>query len=123
MLVKSLTWPVITLLLIGGFHFVEEAIQPGLQNVFTPPVVALVIAAVGVMLGYRTVQNGGNLVQVIIAGAILGLLPVMLDTVGFGILLGRGQAGTLAAFLGFSAAFWGTLIGGGFGLSRGNSAI
>jgi predicted ATPase len=66
----------------------------------------------------------GSLVDVIVNGAILGLLPVMLEIIGFGILLGRGLAtGTLAAFLGFSVIFWGTLVGGGFVLSKGTAGI
>lgn len=121
---KSLMWPVITLLIIGAVHFIEEASVPALQTVYTPPVIAAVIVGVGITVGYRTVQSGGNLLNVIVNGAILGLLPVMLDMVGFGMLLGRGlAAGTLAAIVGFSVIFWGAVVGGGFALSKGKAGI
>ena len=86
--------------------------------------IAPIVAAVGASLGYRTAQNGGNLIGVIVNGAILGLLPVMLAIVGFGILLGGGiPAGTLGAFFGFSAVLWGTLVGGGFALSKAGRSL
>ena len=118
MLARTLKWPVISLLLIGGTHFVEEAILPGLKDFFLPPVVSSIVLAVGIWLGYVAVQNGGSFIQAIVAGAILGLLPLMLEIVGFGMILGRGvPAGVLAGVFGFSIGLFGSFIGGGFAMS------
>ena len=52
------------------------------------------------------------------AAAILGILPIMLDVIGFGMVLGRGtEAGVLAGVFGFSLIVFGSLIGAGFALS------
>lgn len=124
MLVKTLKWPVIALLIIGGTHFALEALIPDARHFFTPVVVGAILVAVGTWLGYRAVQNGGNLTHALIAGAILGLLPVMLDIVGFGMLLGRGIAqGIQAGAFGFSMVVVGALVGSGFSLSKGKAGI
>jgi hypothetical protein len=124
MLVKTLMWPVISLLLIGGTHFILEALLPALQTIFTPPVIAPIVLSVGIWLGYRAVQNGGNLGHVILAGAIVGILPLVLETVGFGMILGFGNpARFLVGVFGFSMVLFGSLIGGGFALSKGKAGI
>lgn len=119
MLVRTLKWPVIVLLIIGGTHFAAEAIWSDLQTIFIPSVVAPVLLVVGLWVGANAMQSGGNLGTVLIAGAVLGLLPLALDVVGFGILLDRGaDAGRLTGTFGFLMVLWGSLIGGGFSLSR-----
>jgi len=118
-LVKTLKWPVISLLITGGFHFIIEAILPDLRNIFVPAVLAPLLLAFGVWAGYRAVLNGGNYVHAILAGAILGILPLLLDVFGFGMILGRGvTVGLLAGVFGFSMILFGSLIGGGFALSK-----
>ena len=78
-----------------------------------------VLLAFGIWAGYRTAQSGGNLGHVILAGVILGILPVILDIGGFGIILGRGvQEGMLAGVFGFAMILFGSLTGGGFALSK-----
>ncbi len=120
---KSLLWPAIALLIIGGIHFVEEAVLYKAGNPFyVPPTIGPLVLAVGIWLGYRTAQSGGNLVSVLINGAILGLLPVMLEIVGFGLILGRPQ-GVEAGVFGWSMIVFGSLIGGGFALSKGGAGI
>ena len=65
------------------------------------------------------IQVGGNYGNAILAGAILGLLPVILDVVGFGIILGRGASqGLLAGVFGFGMILFGALIGSGFAQSK-----
>ena len=119
MLSKTLKWPVIALLIAGAVHFTLEMILPDLRNVFVPSVVAPLLLAFGIWAGYRAVENGGNLGNAVLAGAILGILPVMLDVGGFGIILGRGvHEGVLAGVAGFSLILWGSLVGGGFALSK-----
>lgn len=121
---KSLMWPVISLLLIGGTHFALEAILPALKEIFTPSVIGPIVLSVGIWLGYRVVQSGGNLIHVIVAGVILGLLPLVLETVGFGMLLNFGvPARFLVGVFGLSMVLFGSLIGGGFTLSRGKAGI
>lgn len=124
MLVKTLKWPVVALLIIGGTHFALEALIPDARYFFTPVVVGAILVSVGAWLGYRAVKNGGNLMHALLAGAILGLLPVMLDIVGFGILLGRGiPQGIQAGAFGFTVVVVGALIGSGFSLTRRVSGI
>jgi hypothetical protein len=120
---RTLKWPVIALVIIGVTHLVAEAIWSDLQTIFIPAVVAPVLLAVGVWIGVNAVRSGGNIGPVMIAGAVLGLLPLALDVIGFGILLDRGaEAGRLAGTFGFLMVFWGSLIGGGFTLSRAGDA-
>ena len=117
MFAKTLKWPIVILLLVGGVHWLLELVLPGLQAWFTPPVVGLVLFVFGLSVGYRTIQNGGGLGPVILGAVLLGLLPIMLDVVGFGLILGRGlPQGVLGGVFGFSMILWGSLIGGGFAL-------
>ena len=119
MLSKTLKWPVISLLIVGGIHFVAEAAVPGLREIFVPAVVAPLLLVFGLWVGYKMVQFGGHYGHVILAGAILGILPVVLDVVGFGVFLGRGvEYGVLAGIMGFGMILFGSLIGGGFALSK-----
>ena len=119
MIYKALKWPVISLVIIGAIHFTAEAILPDLKNTFQPPVLTPVLLAFGIWVGYKMVQFGGNYGHVILAGAILGILPVIVDMIGFGIILNRGvHFGLLASVFGFGMIFFGALIGGGFALSK-----
>lgn len=114
----ALVWPIISLLVTGSWHFAIEAIWPDLRNTFVPSVLGPLLLAYGIWAGYGSVRHGGSYVTAIVAGAILGLLPLMLDVVGFGLLLGRGfDAGLLAGIFGFSMVLFGALIGGGVGVS------
>lgn len=121
-LVRALRWPVISLLIVGGVHFVEEIILPDLKSIFVPPVVGPLVLAVGIWVGYRTIRFGGHFGHVLLAGAIVGLLPVVVEVGGFGVLLGRGVTeGVLAGVFGWDMIFWGALIGGGFALGGNRS--
>ena len=89
-------------MIVGSTHFLAEIILPDFKTIFLPPVLTPSLLAFGVWVGYRMVQSGGNYGTVILAGAILGCLPLIVEVVGFGILLGRGvPQGVLA---GVSAA-------------------
>ena len=115
---RTLTWPIISLLVTGGLHFSIEAIWPDLRNTFTPPVLAPLLLAYGLWVGYRAIQAGGTYLHAVLAAAILGILPIVLDVFGFGVLLGRGiPAGELAGIYGFVYILFGSLIGAGFVLS------
>jgi len=124
MLVKTLKWPVISLLITGSLHFLDEMIFPDLKNLFVPPVIGVILLSFGIWAGYKAVHFGGNFLQAIAAGAILGLLPIILDTLGFGLILGRGLSwGLLAGLFGFSVILFGSLIGSGFALSGNKSGM
>jgi hypothetical protein len=124
MIVRTLKWPVISLLLIGTAHLIEEAALPDLQGFYIPPVVGLILLVVGLWTGYLAVHNGGSFVTAIVAGAIVGLLPFLLDVVGFGMILGRGvSTGTLAGVFGFSMVLIGSMIGGGYCLSTSSHGV
>jgi hypothetical protein len=112
--IRSLTWPVISLLITGTVHFTLEAIWPDLKTTFIPPVLAPLLLAYGAWVGYRFAEAGGGYLGGLAAGAAVGLLPLMLDIVGFGIILGRGTtAGMLAGLFGLGMVFFGSLIGSG----------
>jgi hypothetical protein len=116
--VRTLKWPVISLLITGATHFTLEATWPDLRNTFIPPVLAPILLSYGAWVGYQAVGLGGTYVQAILAAAILGILPIALDIVGFGVILGRGtDAGILAGVFGFAVIVFGSLIGSGFALS------
>ena len=111
----GLVWPIVGLLVTGMWHFTVEAIWPDLRNLFVPAVLGPILLAYGAWAGHRTTRAGGGYVGAIVAGAILGVLPLMLDIVGFGVILGRGtDVGTLAGVFGFSMVLFGALLGGGF---------
>jgi hypothetical protein len=116
--ITILTWPVISLLVTGATHFTLEAIWPDLRNTFIPPVLAPILLAYGLWVGYRAIGAGGTYLHAIVAALVLGLLPVALDIVGFGVILGRGtDAGVTAGVFGMAVIVFGSLIGAGFALS------
>lgn len=115
---RTLTWPVISLLVTGGLHFTIEAIWPDLKATFIPAVLAPLLLTYGAWVGYRAIWAGGTYIQAIVAAAILGVLPIVLDVIGFGVVLGRGvQAGGLSGIYAFAFIVFGALIGSGFALS------
>jgi hypothetical protein len=69
--------------------------------------------------GFGEVDPGrGTYLHAVVAAAILGILSILLDIVGFGVILGRGaEAGRLAGLFGFASIVFGSLIGAGFVLS------
>ena len=72
----------------------------------------------GVWVGYRAIRAGGNYGHAILASAILGILPIVLDIVGFGMILGRdANTEQLAGSFSFALIIFGSLIGAGFVLS------
>jgi len=56
--ITILTWPVISLLVTGATHFTLEAIWPDLRNTFIPPVLAPILLAYGLWVGYRAIGAG-----------------------------------------------------------------
>jgi hypothetical protein len=118
LLYRTLQWPVVSLLITGATHFMLEAIWPDLRNTFIPPVLAPILLTYGAWVGYRAIGAGGTYLHAIVAAAILGILPILLDIVGFGVVLGRGtEAGVLAGVFGFAVIVFGALLGAGFALS------
>lgn len=115
MLQRILMWPIIALVITGLTHFTIEAIWPDLQTFFVPPTLAPLLLAYGVWVGYRAVKVGAGFVPALASGLILGLLPLGLEIIGFGIVLGRGlDHGVLAGVFGMSFIVFGTLVGIGF---------
>jgi hypothetical protein len=114
-LVRGLLWPVVTLLVIGTTHLLAEVVRPGLKDVIGPSVVAPIYLAVGAWAALSTRRAGGGWVQGIMAGVVLGFLPLALQMVGFGVLLGRdGDAVLTSGLFGLLAMTWGGAIGSGF---------
>ena len=116
MLTKTLKWPVISLVITGSFHFSIEAIWPDLKNLFIAPALAPLLLAYGVWVGNRAIKNGGSYITAIIAAFILGILPLLLQIFGFGMILGfEGRA--LAGLFALSMILFGSLIGSGYVIS------
>jgi hypothetical protein len=111
-------WPIITLVITGLTHFTIEAVWPDLRNFFVPPTLAPLLLAYGAWVGYRAVKFGAGFVPALASGVILGLLPLGLDIIGFGIVLDRGvDQGVLSGVFGMATIIFGTLVGFGFGRS------
>ena len=109
-----------SLLIVGGTHFVAEALRPELQTVIGAAVVMPIYLVAGVWAAIATRRSGGTFVQGLVAGAILGVLPVILQLIGFGAILGRDQAVTLnSASLGFAGIVWGAALGAGLSMTLG----
>lgn len=114
----ALRWPLTILGLIGGTHFVAEALWADLADSLPPAVVAPILLSLGAWQGVLVVRSGGRLGQVALAGFVLGALALGFDTLGFGIALDRGwEAGWRAGLFGFLMLQWGALIGGGIARS------
>lgn len=116
-LLKTLKWPAISLLITGGFHFIIEAIWPDLRNLFIAPVLAPLLLAYGIWVGITAIRFGGSFFTAILAAFILGLLPLLLETFGFGMILhfeGRALVGLFA----LSMIIFGSLIGSGYTISN-----
>ncbi len=122
MLVKTLKWPFIGMFIAGALHFIVEAIWPDLQGFYTTPVLGLVQFAFGICVGYKTVHNGGNFVMAVLYGALLGLFPLVVNPLSFGLILGRDPHVVLmAGVFGFSMVVFGSLVAGGFAVSMNES--
>ena len=122
MLVKTLKWPLISILITGAVHFTIEALWPGLQNLFVAPSLAPLLLAYGLWVGYKAIHNGGGYVNAIVAGAIMGVLPLVLETFGFGMILGFSDR-FLVGVYGFAMILFGSLVGGGFALGKKESGM
>ena len=118
-LARGLTWPVVTVLIVGATHLVAEMLRPQLATVIGPAVVVPIYLAAGGWAGHATVRAGGTFAHGLVASAALGLLPLGLQLVGFGLMLGRDPelVATLGVF-GLAAVFWGGAFGSGIAASR-----
>ncbi|MGB8491936.1 MAG: hypothetical protein WCE64_12840 [Bacteroidales bacterium] len=114
---KTLKWPLISLFITASFHFASVAIWPEIRNLFIAPTLAPMVLAYGIWVGYTAIRKGGNYFTSIIAALILGILPLLIETFCFGMILhleGRALVGLFA----LSMILFGSLIGGGFALSN-----
>jgi hypothetical protein len=111
-------WPVVSLVVTGMIHLGIEAAWPDLQTFFVAPTLAPLLLAYGAWIGYRAIDAGTGYVGAVVAGAVVGLLPLGLDVIGFGLLLDRGiDHGTLAGVFGMASVTFGALLGAGFAMS------
>ena len=118
MLAKTLKWPFLVVLISGTLHFTLIAIFPNLQNFYTPPVLGFVQLAIGIWVGYASIHNGGNFLTAIMYAAILGLFPLIVYPLSFGLILGEDLHTTmLAGVFGLANFVFGSLVSGGFATS------
>ena len=115
---RGLMWPVVTLILVGSTHLITEVLRPEMQAVFAPSVVMPIYLVAGGWAAFAAQRAGSGLAGGVAAAAILGLLPVALQLVGFGMLVGRpGDAVATSATFGFVGILWGGFLGAGIGRS------
>ena len=121
-MVKTLKWPFISIFFAGAIHFALEAMWPDLQSFYTTSVLGPVQFAYGIWVGYKTVHNGGTFPRAVLYGVLLGLFPLAVNPLSFGLILGRDpHAVLLAGVFGFSMIVFGSLVGGGFAVSMSES--
>ena len=114
-IVNTLRWPVIAIVITGMLHLGAEAVIPDLKGAFTPTTIGPILLLYGLWVGAASVGRGASFVESAVSGALLGLLPLALDVVGFGILLGRGlEAGLVAGAFGFLMVVFGSILGAGY---------
>jgi hypothetical protein len=119
-LVRGLTWPIAALIGIGMTHLLAELLRPELRDVITSATVMPIYLVAGAWAGASTVRSGGSAVHGIVAGVVMGLLPVGLQLVGFGVIAGRdGSTVVTSGALGFLGLLWGSLLGTGLAVSDG----
>jgi len=117
---RAIAWPILTLLLIGSTHLALEAFRPDLHDAIGPAVVMPIYLVIGGWTAFGAARAGGGFVGGLAAGAVLGLMPAVLQVVGFGILLGRDSgAVTTAGLFGWAGMTWGGAIGSGLGSAIG----
>lgn len=118
-LVDGLRWPIFALVVTGAVHLGAEALRPDLRNDFTPGTIGPVLLVYGLWVGYGLVVRGASFAQAVTAGVAVGLLPLALDVIGFGIVLGRGfDVGLTAGAFGLLVVLFGALAGAGYASSR-----
>jgi hypothetical protein len=111
-------WPVISLVAIGATHLVAEMLRPELREAIGPAVAMPIYLVAGALAAFGTIRAGGSVALAFAAGGILGLLPVGLQLIGFGIFVARDSAAvTTAAFFGWLGVFWGGALGSGIARS------
>ncbi len=117
-LVRAIAWPVVSLLVIGAPHLVAEGIRPELHDVVAPAVAMPIYLVVGGWAAFAVVRGGATFVHGLVAGALIGLMPALLQFIGFGLILGRDATSVAtAALFGFIAVFWGSSLGAGLASS------
>lgn len=117
-LVRGLAWPVLSLAVIGIAHLTGEVVRPELHDLIGPAVAMPIYLAAGAWAATATIRAGGAMGHGLMAGVVLGLLPVGLQIVGFGLLVGQdASAVTTAGMLGWLGIFWGSALGAGIAAS------
>ena len=119
-LVRGLTWPVISLVVIGATHLVAELLRPALHDAISPAATMPIYLVAGGWAAIAAIRAGGSVAHGFASGAILGVLPVGLQLVGFGMIGGRDlETVTIAGLFGWLGVFWGSALGSGIARSSG----
>lgn len=118
-LVDGLRWPVFALVVTGALHLIAEALRPDLRDDFTPATIGPLLLVYGLWVGDGLVVRGSSFAEAVVAGMAVGLLPLTLDIVGFGFLLGRGvDAGLTSGVFGLLVVTFGAIAGAAHATSR-----
>ena len=119
MLIKTLKWPVVSLLITGGSSLCGRSHLARPKEHLHPGGPCPHVARLWRWVGYKAIHAGGNYLNAILGAVILGILPIVLETFGFGMILGFGVAARfLVGVFAFSMILFGSLIGSGFALSK-----
>ena len=119
MLVKTLKWPFIGVFIAGALHTSRwKPSGPICRASIRRPSWGS-YSLLWDLAGYMAVRNGGNFLTAILYGALLGLFPLVVNPLSFGMMLGRGfYATSWPAVFGFSMMLFGSLVGGGFAVEH-----
>lgn len=116
---QAIRWPIAALIVTGTIHLLAEAVLPDLRDDFTPATIGPLLFAYGLWVGWAVINRGLQIGMAVAAGVVVGILPLALDVIGFGILLGRGiDAGVTAGAFGFLMVVFGSIVGAGFSVGQ-----
>ncbi len=118
MLVKTLKWPFLGAFIAGALHWAVIGLWPELNGLYPTPVLGLIQFGFGITVGYAAVRNGANFAVAALCGALLGLFPLIVYPLSFGLILGEGLHTTLlAGIFGFTMMVFGSLVSSAFSVS------
>lgn len=119
---EALKWPILSWVAVDVVILLSSYAE-GITEMLTPAALSPILVAFGIWAGYRIVEFGGNYLSAIVAGLIVGAVCGVLIYVGLGGIRGLGLAEMWPmALFGFTFNIVGALIGGGFVLSRAQTA-
>ena len=109
-------WPVVAFVIAGVVHLLS--LMSGVPMEMILPTLTPITLALGLWVGYKTVQMGGSFWEALGSGVALGIVGAILALV-LSTILGTGlSAGTPLAIFMLGHVIIGAVIGGGFAQTK-----